>query len=248
MFIQPPPPNDDPDPYSPDAEFEEPPERPSDDDDIDLDRFRSDDEKTLNAACDFAPFLTPDGKAGIAARLGVAPEAFDAMSPDDRRSRIAVATGRDPEEALREAKMRRAAARKAWDDRYAVPRAPARGKGRPSGRERVDRGAPPRAPDAESEDGGGSGGDDPPQRRHSFHLDRRSADLAERVASYPGDHLLRPREVAAWLAVSEATLKRWRRERSGPRWLRCGARSIRVRKDDLSAWLMARSSVQRAPR
>lgn len=75
----------------------------------------------------------------------------------------------------------------------------------------------------------------------SLHLDRRAADLAERVASRPGDHLLTMSELAAWLGVSEVTVKRWHHSGIGPRATRVGLRAVRFRKDDVVRWLDERA-------
>ena len=73
-----------------------------------------------------------------------------------------------------------------------------------------------------------------------LHLDRRAAELAERVASYPGDHLLTYDELAAWLAVHPATVRRWCADGTGPRAMRAGQRRVVFRKSDVIEWLHAR--------
>jgi hypothetical protein len=75
-----------------------------------------------------------------------------------------------------------------------------------------------------------------------LHLDRRAADLAERVANYPGDHLLTDAELAAWLAVSTGSLKAWRRRGNAPRSTFIGKeRGRRTLKSDLLDWLRERT-------
>ena len=75
----------------------------------------------------------------------------------------------------------------------------------------------------------------------SFHLDRRAPDLAQRVADYPGDHLLTVDELAAWLAVHPGTVTRWHQSGVGPKAVRAGLRAVRFRKDDVKAWLEERA-------
>ena len=53
------------------------------------------------------------------------------------------------------------------------------------------------------------------------------------------DELLTAREVAALLKVSEVTLRRWRREGKGPRWLWTEG-SARYRRGDIEEWLRRR--------
>lgn len=74
----------------------------------------------------------------------------------------------------------------------------------------------------------------------TLHLNRRAADLAYQVANYPGDHLLTTEELAAWLAVSTMSVKRWNADGIGPKTVRAGQRALRYRKDDVLAWLESR--------
>jgi predicted DNA-binding transcriptional regulator AlpA len=50
------------------------------------------------------------------------------------------------------------------------------------------------------------------------------------------DDLLDSRAAALYLSLSERTLERWRRDRSGPNFIRLSARAIRYRLADLRAW------------
>ena len=51
------------------------------------------------------------------------------------------------------------------------------------------------------------------------------------------DHLnLTPREAADYLRVSQRTLIRWRNQRTGPAWTRCGGKIV-YQRADLDAWL-----------
>jgi hypothetical protein len=45
---------------------------------------------------------------------------------------------------------------------------------------------------------------------------------------------------AVFLAISLRTLQTWRRSRVGPRFVRLSCRSIRYRRADLMAWMIAR--------
>ncbi len=44
-------------------------------------------------------------------------------------------------------------------------------------------------------------------------------------------------QVANLLQLSPSTLKKWRNEGRGPRWLRLGSRRIRYREADVESWL-----------
>jgi predicted site-specific integrase-resolvase len=44
-------------------------------------------------------------------------------------------------------------------------------------------------------------------------------------------------EVANWLKVKIFTLRKWRREGSGPPYFRCGNRLIRYSPDDVASWM-----------
>ena len=48
-------------------------------------------------------------------------------------------------------------------------------------------------------------------------------------------------ETASFLRVKRFTLRKWRREGSGPRYIRCGGRLIRYILDDVTAWLSLQS-------
>jgi DNA-binding transcriptional MerR regulator len=53
------------------------------------------------------------------------------------------------------------------------------------------------------------------------------------------DALLDTHEVAEWLGVAPQTLRYWRGEGRGPRWIKVGQR-IRYRPSDVELWLRAR--------
>src|SRR3546814_98413 len=80
----------------------------------------------------------------------------------------------------------------------------------------------------------------------TLHLDRRAADLAQKVAEFPGDHLLKMNELAAWPAVSEVSVKRWHLAGIGPRATKVGLNAVRFRKDDVLAWLEKRAALAEA--
>lgn len=52
--------------------------------------------------------------------------------------------------------------------------------------------------------------------------------------------LLTTEQAAAWLGVQPYTLRRWRSDGRGPRWVRVG-RLSRYRLDDLAAWAEAQA-------
>ncbi len=47
--------------------------------------------------------------------------------------------------------------------------------------------------------------------------------------------------MADWFGVHEMTIKRWRRDRSGPPHINAGLRAVRDRKGDVVAWLRDRA-------
>ncbi len=53
-------------------------------------------------------------------------------------------------------------------------------------------------------------------------------------------------EVARRLNVSVSGLRKWRREKQGPRFVRIGRRLIRYRERDLWIWLEENAAVERA--
>ena len=53
--------------------------------------------------------------------------------------------------------------------------------------------------------------------------------------------LMKTREAAAYLGVSESTLEKLRLNGGGPRFLRIAGRSVRYRQADLGAWAEARA-------
>jgi predicted DNA-binding transcriptional regulator AlpA len=56
------------------------------------------------------------------------------------------------------------------------------------------------------------------------------------------DRLARPEEIAEYLGTAVANLAKWRYEKSGPPYHRCG-RLIRYRWAEVDAWLDARTVV-----
>jgi predicted DNA-binding transcriptional regulator AlpA len=61
------------------------------------------------------------------------------------------------------------------------------------------------------------------------------------------DELLDAASTALFLGLSERTLERWRRDRTGPSFLRLSARAIRYRLSDLRTWRDARAVVCDGP-
>lgn len=55
------------------------------------------------------------------------------------------------------------------------------------------------------------------------------------------DRLLREAEVSRWVSVSAGALRRWRKERRGPAFVRLGRRAIRYRASDVALWLDSNS-------
>ena len=56
------------------------------------------------------------------------------------------------------------------------------------------------------------------------------------------DTLLTQREAATALRLSERSIERLRVSGLGPRFVRCGVRSVRYRKSDLDAYVEARTA------
>jgi hypothetical protein len=55
------------------------------------------------------------------------------------------------------------------------------------------------------------------------------------------DKLLTEREASGLLNVKIYTLRKWRRDGCGPRYIRCGERLIRYIGNDIGAWLKENS-------
>jgi predicted DNA-binding transcriptional regulator AlpA len=66
---------------------------------------------------------------------------------------------------------------------------------------------------------------------------------ANRSTVYTDDEHLNGASAALFLALSERTLERWRRDRTGPSFIRMSARAIRYRLSDLRAWRDGRTVV-----
>lgn len=58
--------------------------------------------------------------------------------------------------------------------------------------------------------------------------------------------LLTPREAATWLRSTERTLERWRRQGTGPAFVRVG-RHVAYRLEDLEAWVGRQTRQPGAP-
>jgi len=54
------------------------------------------------------------------------------------------------------------------------------------------------------------------------------------------DEFLTQREVCNWLGLSEPTLFRHRRDRTGPRFVRLSAKRVAYRRSAIEAWLKGR--------
>lgn len=50
-------------------------------------------------------------------------------------------------------------------------------------------------------------------------------------------HLWKPKDAAAYLAVTTTTLNNWRERGTGPRYVRLSNRAVRYRPADVEAWL-----------
>lgn len=57
------------------------------------------------------------------------------------------------------------------------------------------------------------------------------------------DELLDAASTALFLGLSERTLERWRRDRTGPSYVRMSVRAIRYRLSELRAWRDARTVI-----
>jgi predicted DNA-binding transcriptional regulator AlpA len=63
--------------------------------------------------------------------------------------------------------------------------------------------------------------------------------------AFPADLLTTP-EAAAALRLTKKTLENWRAAGRGPRYFRCGKRSIRYARRDLAEFLLVDSAMERA--
>jgi len=61
------------------------------------------------------------------------------------------------------------------------------------------------------------------------------------VNNYQFQALLKERQVASLTGMSLASVRRWRRLKQGPRYVKIGG-AVRYRPEDLSAWLGSRPS------
>lgn len=74
----------------------------------------------------------------------------------------------------------------------------------------------------------------------TLYLDKRAAEIAERVTQLPDDALLSPADLAAYLGIAVGTLKRLRREGLAPPSVQVSPGRFRFRKDAVRAWLNGR--------
>lgn len=57
---------------------------------------------------------------------------------------------------------------------------------------------------------------------------------------------LTEKEAAEALLVKRETLRKWRRQGCGPRYIRCGSRLVRYFAEDIEAWLQEKKYSSRA--
>ena len=62
----------------------------------------------------------------------------------------------------------------------------------------------------------------------------------------PAGEFLTDAQLCEWLQVEERTTLRWRRDSTGPPFLRLGSRQIRYRRSDVDRWLAERTFQHRA--
>lgn len=55
-------------------------------------------------------------------------------------------------------------------------------------------------------------------------------------------NMLTTAEAAEYIGFSEISLRRWRSQGTGPKYLKLGARRVRYRREDLDAWVDSGSS------
>lgn len=58
------------------------------------------------------------------------------------------------------------------------------------------------------------------------------------------DQLLSKRDVARMLKVAVVTVRRWRINRMGPEYVRCGDKVIRYRMESVHRWLIQRKNAK----
>ena len=59
------------------------------------------------------------------------------------------------------------------------------------------------------------------------------------------EQLMTPREMADRLGVALITLRKWRQQGKGPRYLKLGYRTIRYRIEDVVAWEIEQANTRR---
>lgn len=57
------------------------------------------------------------------------------------------------------------------------------------------------------------------------------------------EHTYAPPQAARYIGVSDAVLRLWRSQGTGPRYYRAGVKLVRYRKADLDRWIEERLSV-----
>jgi predicted DNA-binding transcriptional regulator AlpA len=75
---------------------------------------------------------------------------------------------------------------------------------------------------------------------HVVVSDQQLAHTHEQIALQKLRQILSEREVAEWLGISQPTLSRHRRYRTGPPYIRLSTRRVGYRRDAVEAWLKER--------
>jgi predicted DNA-binding transcriptional regulator AlpA len=76
-----------------------------------------------------------------------------------------------------------------------------------------------------------------------YHIDKRAETIFDGLTreKISPDQLLRTRQVAKLLAVSEAWLEQLRLNKQGPKYIKLSERSLRYKMGDILAWLQVRA-------
>ncbi len=77
-------------------------------------------------------------------------------------------------------------------------------------------------------------------RKGASDLDKRTSGTRRRGATRPQDALLKQRQAASLIGVSERTLECWRSRGGGPPFVKISRRAVRYRRKDIDQWVAER--------
>ena len=74
-------------------------------------------------------------------------------------------------------------------------------------------------------------------RKGASDLEKRTSQTSRRGATRPADALLKQRQAASLIGVSERTLECWRCRGGGPPFVKISRRAVRYRRKDIDQWV-----------